>query len=304
MRKANAMILDTNRDRIVGSVLIALSAVCYSTAGLFTRVIQLDVWTILFYRGVFASLFLAAYLLFIYRKRFVAVGHMISLPSLIATFFSALAMICNLTAYRNTSVANVVVIYAAAPFVSAAIAWIVLREPFAKPTMIASLLALAGVLVMMGGSLETGHIVGDLLALLMTIFMSAMMVAIRFGSKLDMLPSALFSSLASIFLTLPFASPLAVSEADLVLLAIFGVSQLGLGLLFLTEGAKRIPAAQSALIGSLDIPFAILLVWMAFSEVPPFLTVIGGSIVLLAAGTLLVRDLQKGRTSTPQGSPA
>lgn len=39
------------------------------------------------------------------------------------------------------------------------------------------------------------------------------------------------------------------------------------GTAFLTEGSRRIPAAQAALIGSLDIPFAILLVWLALSEV-------------------------------------
>jgi drug/metabolite transporter (DMT)-like permease len=168
-----------------------------------------------------------------------------------------------------------------------------LREPFARSTMVASLAALVGVLVMMGGSLETGHILGDILALCMTVFMSAMMVAIRFGAKLDMLPSALFSSLASIVLTLPFATPSSVSGTDVTYLAVFGVSQLGLGLLFLTEGAKRIPAAQSALIGVLDIPFAIFWVWIAFSEVPPFLTVVGGAIVLLAAGTLMLRDYRQ-----------
>jgi hypothetical protein len=92
------MDLDARRDRIAGGVLIALSAVCYSTAGLFTRVIDIDVWTILFYRGIFASLFLAGYLFFVYRKRLVAVRNMVRLPSVIATFFSALAMICNLTA--------------------------------------------------------------------------------------------------------------------------------------------------------------------------------------------------------------
>ncbi len=294
------MSFDTRQDRTFGGILIALSAVCYSTAGLFTRVIGIDVWTILFYRGIFASLFLTGYLLFVYRYRLIEVRNMIKLPSLIATFFSALAMICNLTAYRNTSVANVVVIYAAAPFVSAAIAWLFLRESFARSTMIASLVALAGVLIMMGGSLETGHITGDILAFCMTICMSAMMVAIRFGAKLDMLPSALFSSLASVVLTLPFASPSSVSSADVAYLAIFGVSQLGLGLLFLTEGAKRIPAAQSALIGSLDIPFAILWVWIAFSEVPPLLTVVGGAIVLLAAGTLMLRDYRQDRSSVVQ----
>lgn len=97
-----------------------------------------------------------------------------------------------------------------------------------------------------------------------------------------MIPASFMSAVASMVITLPFAHILSVSDADWLYLAAFGVTQLGLGLLLLTEGSRRIPAAQVALIGSLDIPFAILLVWLAFSEVPPPLTMIGGGIILIA----------------------
>jgi hypothetical protein len=39
-----------------GILLIALSAIAYSSAGFFTRVIHLDAWTMLFWRGLFAGL--------------------------------------------------------------------------------------------------------------------------------------------------------------------------------------------------------------------------------------------------------
>lgn len=43
----------------LGTALLTASAVAYSTAGFFTRLIDLDAWTILFWRGLFAGLFLA-----------------------------------------------------------------------------------------------------------------------------------------------------------------------------------------------------------------------------------------------------
>src|SRR5260370_40553490 len=45
-----------------GSLLIAASAFAFSTAGLFTRAIEADAWTILFWRCVFRGLFIRAYI--------------------------------------------------------------------------------------------------------------------------------------------------------------------------------------------------------------------------------------------------
>ena len=275
-----------------GSVLIALSAASYSTAGLFTRVISTDLWTMLFFRGMFASVFLVLYLAYVYRGRSRDVLGQISWPTFAATAASTAAMICNLGAYRNTSVANVVVIYAMAPFVAATIAWIVLKEPFKRHTFIASIVSLVGVTIMVLGSVAGGGLLGDLLAFGMTFFMSCMMVAIRFGGKLDMIPSALFSSLLSMVVTAPLANMTSVPADDLVYLAVFGVTQLGLGLLFLTEGSRRISPPSVALIGSLDIPFAMLWVWLWFSEVPAVQTFWGGCIILVAVAWHMKKDFE------------
>ena len=267
---------------LLGCFYVASSAICYSSAGFFTRLISTDVWTLLCVRGVFASIFLLLYLLIVYRGRVDGILATISWPATIAMLASAIAMIFNLNAYRNTAVANVVVIYAVAPFIAAGLAWLAMREPFPRHTVFASLIAFVGVLIMTWGSFVVGNLFGDVLALGMTFFMAVMMVAIRMGAKIDMVPAAFMSAFMSIVLTMPFADFSSVRQPDLTYMAIFGVVQLGLGLLFLTEGTRRIPASQAALIGSLDVPLAAFWVWLAFAEVPPVTTIIGGSIVLLA----------------------
>lgn len=287
-----------------GSVLIALSAVSFSTAGLFTRVISTDLWTMLFFRGLFASLFLALYLAYVYRGRSRDILTQIGWPTFAAMAASTASMICNLGAYRNTSVANVVVIYAMAPFVAAAIAWIVLKEPLKRHTLIASIVSLIGATIVVLGSIAGSGLLGDLLAFGMTFFMSCMVVAIRLGRKLDMIPLALLSSLLSMVVTAPLASVTTVPADDLGYLAVFGVAQLGLGLLFLTEGSRRISPPAVALVGSLDIPFAVLWVWLWFSEVPAVQTFWGGSIILLAIAWHMKRDAKPVHTPAVSTFPS
>jgi hypothetical protein len=45
-----------------GLTLVVLSAVAFSTAGFFTRLIEVDVWTMLFWRGLFGGLLIAGYI--------------------------------------------------------------------------------------------------------------------------------------------------------------------------------------------------------------------------------------------------
>jgi drug/metabolite transporter (DMT)-like permease len=66
------------------------------------------------------------------------------------------------------------------------------------------------------------------------------------------------------------------------LLAGLGLTQIGLGLIFLSIGARLIPAAEVALITLLEIVLGPLWVWLALGERPSATTLVGGAIVLAA----------------------
>jgi len=83
-------------------------------------------------------------------------------------------------------------------------------------------------------------------------------------------------------LVAPISASLAVDATNFFYLFLFGVTQFGLGLLFLTLGARLISATQTALFNNLETPLAPIWVWLAFGEVPPLLTCVGGAVVLLA----------------------
>ena len=80
-----------------------------------------------------------------------------------------------------------------------------------------------------------------------------------------------------------WASPGSVSGTDVGLLAAFGITQIGLGFVFLTIGARLLPAGDVALITLLEIVLGPLWVWGVLSERPSAATLLGGAIVLGAA---------------------
>ena len=68
---------------------------------------------------------------------------------------------------------------------------------------------------------------------------------------------------------------------DLLLLFLLGFGQIGLALIFLTAGARLIPAGEVALISLLEVVLGPVWVWIAWSEKPSTATLVGGAIVLL-----------------------
>jgi drug/metabolite transporter (DMT)-like permease len=266
----------------LGILLLLASAVAFSTAGYFTRLIPLDVWTLLFWRGIFAGLFVGAILVWQHGSAAWRSIPAMGLPGLAVTALSSAGMIFFIHAFRHTSVADVGIIYAAAPFVTAGIAWFWLGEPPGRGTLIASAIAFLGVAVMVGGSVRLGNWLGDMFALAMTLSLSLMMVVIRRHKERPMTAVAGLSPLLTTLLVWPLAAPDGVGPVDLGNLALFGILQNGLGLLLLTCGTRFLPAAQGALIGALDAPLAPIWVWLAFDEIPPTLTLIGGAVVMLA----------------------
>jgi drug/metabolite transporter (DMT)-like permease len=91
--------------------------------------------------------------------------------------------------------------------------------------------------------------------------------------------------------------PLVVSARDAVLLVTFGAS-FALASILWTEGARLIPAPESGLLGSAEVPFAILFAFLFLAEIPPVASMVGGAIVLCAVFAHAGRDWLAARSQT------
>ncbi len=128
----------------LGVVYVALSALAWSSSGLFMRAIHADLMTILFYRGIISGSGVFLLFLFIERGRAWRIVGAMRWPSFAAMFFSTAAMLSGIGSIYYTSVADAMVIYATVPFITAGVAFLAIRERPSAATMIAAGVAMAG----------------------------------------------------------------------------------------------------------------------------------------------------------------
>ena len=98
-----------------------------------------------------------------------------------------------------------------------------------------------------------------------------------------------------------FIDPLDVTGHDAVLLVVFGLV-FGAATVLWIEGTRRIPAAESGLLGSAETPVAIALAWLILSESPPLASAIGALIVLGAVLVHARADLTPPAPAPDRGS--
>jgi len=279
-------------DHRLGLALVSASALAWSTAGLFTRFIEVDTGTMLVWRGVFGALGILAIAFALQGRAALHDFARMGAPGWIFAIVSALGMLCYINALRITTVAHVSFIYATVPLVAAALAWLAIGERPGRSALVASFVSLLGVGVIVGLGVE-GNLFGDLLAFAMTLSLAVMMVISRRFRGIPTLPAASLSAILSGMIALPFADNLVVSLPDLGLLAAFGLVNSALGLALLTLGARLLPAIETALIGAVETPLAPIWIWLFFAEIPSGATLIGGALVLVAVVGHILRQNSK-----------
>jgi drug/metabolite transporter (DMT)-like permease len=261
-----------------GRLFVALAAIAWSTAGLFQRELSVGIGTQLAGRALFAVLGLLAYVAIAERgavgRAFRAIGR----DGLAAAALMAVSSGSFIAALNYTSVANVLFMQALSPILAAVLGSL-LGESVSRRTWLAMAIALAGVALMVGGPSRPSPL-GLSLSLLMSVSFAGTIVITRRRRDVSMAPATCLSQLAVLVAGAPFAAPNQVGARDLLLLVALGVGQIGLGLVFLTIGARLIPAAEVALITLLEIVLGPLWVWIFLSEQPGAATIAGGLIVL------------------------
>ena len=270
--------VDVERQHRRGRTYVALAAIAWSTAGLFQRELTVDLATQLAGRALFAVLAILAFVAVAERggvvRGFLAIGR----AGLVLAVLMAISSGAFIAALNYTSVANVLFLQALAPVLAAVFGTFV-GEPVARRTWIAIAIAVAGVALMVGGPSHPS-LAGFSLSLLMSVSFAATIVITRHQRQVSMAPATCLSQVLVFLCAAPFASASSIGAEDLALLAGLGITQIGLGLIFLSIGARLIPAAEVALITLLEIVLGPLWVWLALGERPGTTTLVGGAIVL------------------------
>lgn len=269
------------QPRTYGLVLVTVATVMWSSAGLFVRMLDLDVWTTLGWRSVFGGLTLVIISLFGRRAKAPTAATPYGLYALLG-LFSALSMFGYVASLKLTTVANVLSIYAIVPFVAAGFAYLLIGERIERRVLTASCVAFVGVLIVAGFALRLTDLAGNGLALLMTLTFSYLLVMARKHPSLRLAPVNAIGSGLCVLLCLPLMSHAMPDLAELGILAVFGSTTSGIAYLLYMTGGRYIPSGEAGLIGLMDVVLGPLWVWLAFSEWPGNSTIVGAGLILLA----------------------
>ncbi len=261
-----------------GRVFVALAAIAWSTAGLLQRELTVGVGTQVAGRAVFAVAGLFTYVAIAERGHVVRAFRAIGRGGIAVAVLTAISSGTFIVALNYASVANVLFFVALGPVLAAGLGTLA-GERVSGRTWLAIGIAVGGVALMIGGPGRPGAL-GTVLGLLCAVSFAGSLVIIRHLRELSMAPATCLSQVIVLVVAAPFAHPSQLDGKDVALLAGLGIGQIGLGLIFVTIGARLIPAAEVALITLIEVVLGPLWVWIARGEKPSAATLVGGAIVL------------------------
>jgi len=269
----------SNNTHVTGVILIVISAIVFSTAGIFTKGVSAGPWEIIFWRGVFAAGFTTVFVFLrgTFKREFVQMGK----SGLSVALVGTAGIAAFIPALKLTTMANVALIFASAPLLAAVLAWLWIGERLSGKLVAACFATTTGVAIIFQGSIGSINIRGDLLALWMTCALAIMMAIYRRYPKTPAAGPAALSSLLLLPPALLLGGAFSVPLDEVLVLMAFGLV-FAIASVTLAEGAKRIPAGETALLSVLETPLAPLFGWWFFSEIPPMATFVGGTLILAA----------------------
>ena len=168
--------------------------------------------------------------------------------------------------------------------------------------MLASAVALVGVVIIVGGARAGADILGVALAIFMALAIAAMTVMVRRHRNTPMIAAAALSNFLGSAISLPFTHGItavtSVDGSDLLILAMFGFFQVAIGLTLFFLGSRLLPSGQAALISTLETPLMPFWIWVGFGEYPTLRVLAGGALVMGAVIADIIGDI---RTQRPSG---
>ena len=280
----------------LGAALIAFSAAIFGLTGTLTKPIHAAALTGTCGRGRVGAGAIGAYVLI--RRRRSGESLTLGWRGWALALVGALASIAFITSFKLTLVANVTIVYSTIPFIAALLGWLLIGERLRQRTFVAALVSILGVGVMVAAGLHGGGNLGNLAAIVMTLLSALYIVMIRMFQDTPAVWAGAVSAFLLLVLGWFVSDPLAVDGHDAALLLLFGLS-FAIASIAWTEGARLIPASESALLGLIEVPCGIGFAILFLGEMPPMATALGGLIVVASTVWHSMADWREARLIGP-----
>ena len=278
-----------------GPLLIFLGALSLSFGGLIVKSFEgATLWQILFWRSFFFTLTVLTFLIISYRKETFKSFYNSGLPGFLGGIILSFGFCGYVFAMYNTTVANTNFIISLQILFLAVFGYFFLKEKINTLTLISIILAISGVLLMVGNSLTPGELSGNLAAFSMPICFAVLIIIVRKHPTVDMIPAQFIAGVCSCFIGFILSTKIMISPHDIFLGFLAGFFQIGFGFIFITIGARTTPSATVGIIMLSESVLGPVWAFIFVSERPSIFGLIGGAIILFAVllqfYTLLIKN--------------
>lgn len=277
-------------------IYLFIVTIAEATIGVFVKLVggEVPVYTLNFYRVLFALIFLASVLPFVDGKFWHLPRKHIK-PVLIIGVFIALQISMFNIAMTMAPIANVVIFWSIAPFFVFIFSTLFLKEKIYKEHIFIFLIALLGIII--AKPLSGGHEVGNIIALIDGAVYAALVSYMRYENKTES-PGLVFwfMLMATVYLspalfifgpgnigTFFHYTALNVNLPIILWVICLGVFSTGVAYLFITLSLKKIKASIYSLVDIIVSPIvAASFGYLIFNEVPSSNMIYGGALLLIS----------------------
>ena len=276
-----------------GVLFVFGAALLYSIGGLCIKLIPWHGMSINGGRNLVALLVIGGYLIWTgHRPRF---NRWVLLGALCVCGTNILFTVAN----KMTTAANVIVLQFTAPIFVMLLSALFWRRKPGKLDLIACVVVLLGVGCFFVESLETGDMLGNVLALLAGLSYAGVFL-LQDLPDADPISSVFWGDVISAVTGLPFLlRETEFTPISIISLVILGAFQVGVAYILLTIGLKSTPAVTASLVSGIEPVLNPVLVAIFYHETIGPLSLVGAVIVV---GMVIAYNVLRSRKSAPAKS--
>ncbi len=231
-------------DQQKGSLLAFVAVMLITPDSLFIRLVSIDTWSILFYRGAIPCLVILIALIFFYKSNLIEVTLAIGMAGIFYAISFSITNITFIISIQNTNVANTLVMIATAPMLSAVLAAIFLKENPDKKTWFAIIITFLAAVYIFYDSLKLGNFLGDFFGLITALGLAIGANIIRSVKNRDLVPAAVVGKFLVALFAIFFVDSFALTDTDKIIVPLMCIMCVGIPFVLVTIAPRFITAAE------------------------------------------------------------
>lgn len=267
--------MDNLSEHNKGILAVFITAILWSSGGLFIKLISLNAMQLSFFRCLIAAIIFGI----LFRKKLLIVNGF----TFINAAFYAVVLTTFVIATKTTTAANAIFLQSTAPI------YVLIFEPIINKTKLERINVLTiavcfiGMIFFFLGEISPGHFAGNLVALISGIMFAAFFLGMRKNGKEYQQSSIFYGNIFVSIICIPFILDLKpLSLNDIWMITFLGVFQIAFAYALFSYGLKRILAVEASIISMFEPVLNPVWVLIGYGEVPSFYAAVGGGIIIIA----------------------